>query len=291
MNKLLLAVMATAALCTSCAPSQEAASAKFGIQLYSVRELVGNAELYAANHEQVLSDLASYGYSSIEAANYAPGKFYGVSPEQFRADLEAAGLEALSSHTMRNLTDEELSSGDFSEALAWWDVCIADHKAAGMKYIVCPSFRVPSTLEGLGTYCRYFNEIGTKCKEAGLAFGIHNHSHEFGRVEGEKIYDFLIANTDPELVFFQMDVYWAVRGGAAPVHYFREHPGIFTVLHIKDDKELGESGMVGFDAIFNNVDAAGTKDYIIEIEGSSVGDIMESCRISAEYLKNGSFGF
>ena len=290
MNRMtVIAAMASAAILASCSNGQEAVS-EFGIELYSVRELIGNADLYAKNHVQVLADLAAMGYSSVEAANFSDGLFYGVTPEQFKADCEAAGLEVLSSHTMRRLTDEELESGDLTAALEWWDMAIPAHIAAGVSYVVCPAFGTPKCLADLDLYCKYLNEIGRKCKDAGLQFGYHNHSHEFKTIEGEKMYDYMIAHTDPELVFFQMDVYWTVRGSNSPVKYFKEHPGLFKVLHIKDDCELGESGMVGFDAIFNNVETAGTREYIVEIEGSSVGDIMESCRISADYLKN-NFAF
>jgi len=287
MNRLFIALAASIIGMTSCCNcAKQEAVPEFGIQLYSVRTLVGDADLYAANHVQVLSELASYGYTSVEAANYWDGLFYGVTPEQFSADCEAAGLKAISSHTMRGLSPEEMAARDFSGAMVWWDQCITAHKAAVIKYIVCPSFHIPDNLEELGFYCQYFNAIGAKCKEAGLKFGIHNHTQEFNSIDGVKIYDYLIANTDPELVFLQMDVYWATRANESPVEYFKANPGLFKVLHIKDKAELGESGMVGFDAIYRNVAAAGTECYIVEIEKTSVDDIMLSCKMSADYLKN-----
>ena len=71
-------------------------------------------------------------------------------------------MKVLSTHCTINLSDEELAAGDFSKALAWWDECIAAHKAAGAEYIVVPSMRKVSTLEELATYCRYFNEVGAR---------------------------------------------------------------------------------------------------------------------------------
>ena len=288
MNKPIFAALASAAIIASCAPAQEAPSREFGIQLYSVRTVLStdggdNSAIYAA--------LSEAGYSSVEAANYGDRKFYGRTPEEFKADLEAAGLTAISSHTFNGLLPWEIQDKTFAQRMAWWDDCIADHKAAGMKYIVCPAFGVPGTLEELDFYCQYFNAIGAKCKEAGLEFGIHNHSHEFQKIEGEVMYDYMLSHTDPELVFFQMDVYWTMRAGASPVSYFKAYPGRFKMLHLKDDTELGQSGMVGFDAILSNTDVAGTCDYIVEQEGTSVGDILEGVKISAEYLKNNNFGF
>lgn len=275
--------------CTGGKQDEKPFAKEIGVQLYSIRDVIGNPEAYARNHEEAFKALAQMGYTSVEAACYSDGKLYGVDPEQYKADLEAAGLKSLSTHIGRNLSDEELASGDFTESMKWWDQAIAAHKAAGCKYVVCPSFAVPQTLAGLKTYCDYFNAIGAKCKENGMLFGYHNHSHEFNKVEDKVIYDFMLENTNPESVFFEMDVYWAVMGHAAPVEYFKKYPGRFTMLHIKDYRELGESGMVGFDAIFNNAGLAGMKDFIVEIEAFTKGDWKESMKACADYLLKSDF--
>lgn len=275
--------------CTGGKQDEKPVAKEIGVQLYSIRDVIGNPEAYARNHEEAFKALAQMGYTSVEAACYSDGKLYGVDPEQYKADLEAAGLKSLSTHIGRNLSDEELASGDFTESMKWWDQAIAAHKAAGCKYVVCPSFAVPQTLAGLKTYCDYFNAIGAKCKENGMLFGYHNHSHEFNKVEDKVIYDFMLENTNPESVFFEMDVYWAVMGHAAPVEYFKKYPGRFTMLHIKDYRELGESGMVGFDAIFNNAGLAGMKDFIVEIEAFTKGDWEESMKACADYLLKSDF--
>jgi len=262
---------------------------EIGVQLYSVRDLIGSNELYDANHADVFSKLAQMGYTTVETCWYDNGKFFGHSPEEFKAELEAAGLSAISTHTASNLEDNEVASHDFSAHWDWWKLCIESHKAIGCQYIVVPGFGIPDTLEGLKTYCDYFNEIGKLCAEQGIKFGYHNHSHEFEKLEGTVIYDYMIENTDPQYVFFEMDVYWATRGGVSPVNYFKKYPGRFELLHIKDLAEVGQSGMVGFDAIFKNAEAAGLKHFVVEMEGSGVGDIMETCRISADYLKHACF--
>ena len=154
------------------------------IQLYSARDLIGKPELYAQNHEEVLKAIADMGYTGVEAASFKDGLFYGVTPEEFKADVEAVGMEVVSSHTNRKLTAEEFASGDLTEALAWWDAAIPAHVAAGMRYVVIPSMTMPETLKDLKTYCEYYNEIGRRCKAAGMGFGYHNHSHEFQKVEG-----------------------------------------------------------------------------------------------------------
>jgi sugar phosphate isomerase/epimerase len=144
---------------------------------------------------------------------------------------------------------------------------------------------IPKTLKDLQAYCEYYNEIGKKCKENGMSFGYHNHAHEFRKVEDNVMYDYMIENTNPEYVFFEMDVYWVVRGGQSPVDYFNKYKNRFTLLHIKDNKELGQSGMVGFDAIFNNTDAAGVKHLIVEVEQYNFAPD-ESVKKSLDYLLN-----
>ena len=285
---IIIAAVAMLAL-SSCCGQKQAPKKDIGIQIYSVRELIGNDSLYAANHEQVFKTLADQGYTYIEACWYNNGKFFGETPEEFKADLEAAGLRAMSTHTTQNLTDEEVESGDFSAHMDWWKQCIADHKTLGCKYIVAPSYRIPKTLAGIKVYCDYFNAIGKLCAENGMKFGYHNHSREFEKVEGTVIYDYMLQNTDPENVFFEMDVYWANMGKAQPVEYFKKYPGRFTMLHIKDWAEVGQSGVVGFDAIFNNAETAGMKHYVVEMEFSSVGDILKTSEISANYLKAADF--
>ena len=86
-----------------------------------------------------------------------------------------------------------------------------------------------------------------------------------------------------------MDVYWAVRGQVSPVAYFKKYPGRFNLLHIKDDNELGQSGMVGFDAIFNNFATSGTKYPVVELEGCNAPTILEGMKASIDYLLNADF--
>lgn len=255
------------------------------IQLYSVRDLIKEGSDFNA----LLKKLAKMGYSSVEAANYNDGKFYGLTPEDFKKAVEDVGMTVLSSHCSRGLSDQELASGDFSESLKWWDQCIAAHKAAGMKYIVTPWLGVPKTVKDLQTYCNYFNEIGKRCKENGMLYGYHNHAHEFEKVEGKEVmYNYMLENTNPDYVFFQMDVYWVVRGQNSPVDYFKKYPGRFKILHIKDDRELGQSGMVGFDAIFKNAATAGVQNIVAEIERYSC-PVEESVKESIDYLLDAPF--
>jgi sugar phosphate isomerase/epimerase len=267
----------------------EAKKKEIAFQMYSVRDLIGNPNKYAQNHESTLKALAKMGYTAIEAANYDNGKLYGVTPEQFKADIEAAGMEILSSHVGHNLNNEELKSGNFDEALKWWAQCIDTHKRAGMKYIVNPGVNFPNTLAEADVICKYLNKVGEMVNAAGMKFGYHNHSYEFNKVEGQVWYDYMIKHTDADKVFYEMDVYWAVRGQVSPVEYFKKYPTRFTLLHIKDHKEFGESGMVGFDAIFNNADKAGLKHLVVELEASNRPNILDGMKVCADYLNAAKF--
>ncbi|MDR1342223.1 MAG: sugar phosphate isomerase/epimerase [Prevotellaceae bacterium] len=267
------------AACTTKSELRQSPKKDIALQLYSLRTDFKN------DFDAAIKKAGEAGYTAVEAADYGDGKFYGKTPADFKAAVEAAGMKALSSHTTKLLSEQELRAKDFTAPLAWWDEAIEAHLAAGMKYIVAPWMDVPKTLADLQTYCDYYNAIGKKCKEKGLLFGYHNHAHEFTKIEDSVMYDYMLEHTNPKWVFFQMDVYWTVMGRQSPVEYFQKYPGRFTLLHIKDHKELGQSGMVGFDAIFKNTDAAGTKFLIVEVEQYNHAPA-ESIRISLDYLLN-----
>ena len=291
MRKLFIicAVALAAVSCATTTTPAEPVKKDMAIQLYSVRSLIGKPELYQQNQAKVLKAIADAGFTAVEAASYNDGKFYGVTPEQYKADVEAAGLKSYSSHTGHNLSDEEFKSGDFTESLNWWKEAIPAHKAAGMSVICIPAMRVPKTLAELQLVCDYFNAVGKLCAEQGILFGYHSHSFEYEKIEDQVMLDYMIQHTDPQYVFFEMDVYWAVYGRVSPVDYFKTYPGRFKVLHIKDAKEIGQSGFVGFDAIFNNFDVAGAKAYVVEIERYSYDDVLQSMKESADYLLAADF--
>lgn len=251
------------------------------LQLYSVRDDIN------ADYAGTIAKVAEIGYTGVEAAGYNDGKFYGLSPADFKKSIEDAGMEVLSSHTSRPLADS-VAATNWDEVWAWWDTAIQAHKEAGMKYIVVPWMTTPATLADLKVYCDYYNQIGEKCNAAGIRFGYHNHNFEFKEIEGELMYDYMINNTDPSKVFFQMDVYWVGEGGKNPVDYFNSYPGRFEQLHIKDELELGKSGKVDFESIYNNAATSGAKYMIVEVERYT-GTPFEGIQESYDFLNNAAF--
>ncbi len=278
---LLLSILFTLPACSQGEKKSTETKKDIYIQLYSVRDDI------KTDYSATIAKVAEIGYTGVEAANYNDGKFYGMSPADFKKSIEDVGMEVLSSHIAHPLADNPADT-DWDAVWGWWDTAIKAHKEAGMKYIVAPWMPKPADLVGLKAYCDYYNQIGERCNAAGMRFGYHNHNFEFTEIEGELMYDYMIKNTDPSKVFFQMDVYWVGEGGKNPVDYFNNYPNRFELLHIKDEKELGESGKVNFEAIFNNIDKSGAKYNIVEVERYT-GTPFEGIEASYNYLKDADF--
>lgn len=256
-----------------------------GLQIYSVRSLLGQNGEYNGNVPGLLDTIAKMGYTQGEAANYnaEEGTFYGMAPAQLAQVADSLGIRITSSHAGRPLNAEELKSGDLTAFREYWAKAIKDHKALGVQYLVLPWMSVPETLEDLDKQCQALNEVGAMAAQEGIKFGYHNHSHEFKTVQDSVMYDYMITHTDPQNVLYEMDVYWAMMGHASPVDYFKKYPGRFKLLHIKDRREIGQSGMVGYDAIFNNAETAGMENYFVELEEATNG-ITEGVKESIDYL-------
>ena len=256
---------------------------KIALQMYSLREDLKK------DLKGTIAKMGKMGYTELEAAGFDNGKFYGMEPEAFKALIEANGMKLISSHAGPNYTGDQAS---WDAAMTWWDMAIDAHKRAGCLYIVKPSMgEYPyKNLESIKKTCEYFNAIGEKCNTKGIRFGYHNHNHEFTKISDgdELVYDFMVKNTDPKKVMFEMDVYWVTKGGQKPVEYFNKYPKRFELLHIKDEKEVGASGEIDFKAIYENKDKAGTKFAIVEVEQYSFEPLV-SVQKSIDFLNNAPF--
>lgn len=262
--------------CTAPKPAKE-----IGLQLYSVRDSM------QTDPKGTVAKVGAMGYKLVEAANYNDGKFYGMEPTEFEALCKANGLNFISSHCGQPAPD----STNWDSTMVWWDKCIAAHKAAGVKYIVQPSMdrSAYESLARLQQYCKYFNAVGEKCNAAGIRFGYHNHTGEFKDLEGQTIYDYMLKNTDPSKVMFEMDLYWITEGGKNPVDYFNAYPGRFELWHVKDYRELGGSdAKMDFKPIFENAEKAGMKHYIVEVEEFNTNPI-DGVKQSLEFLQNADY--
>lgn len=255
---------------------REAPKKNIGLQLYSIRDSIRR------DVPGAIVKVAEMGYTFVEPAGYRDGLFYGIEPAAFRDLCTKNGLGLVSSHTGQALPDE----AGREATMAWWDACIDAHAAAGVRYLVQPFMGANAyrSLDTLKMYCDYFNLIGEKCLAKGIRFGYHNHDREFStRLDGTTVYDFMLENTDPAKVIFQLDLYWCVVGGKNPVDYFNRYPGRFELWHIKDKEEVGASGMMDFAAIWGAARQSGLKFGIVEVEEYNF-DQFTSCAKSLEFL-------
>jgi sugar phosphate isomerase/epimerase len=273
----------------SCGPATETSttdteiSTNFGgLALYTVRDSM------ASNPKATLKAVADAGYAYVESADYAEGKFYGMTPAEFKSTLDSLGLTAISAH-MGMVTLENA------------DQLIADVKAAGITYFVIPvppmgMFTVDPATNTLGMkgtadeLVTIMNTIGEKCHKAGLKLLYHNHDFEFMPLaDGTIIEDVLLEKCNPEWVNFQMDLYWVTKANANALTYFEKYPGRFKAWHVKDMDQEGKfapvgTGTIDFKSILAQKEKSGMEFYLVEQDQTFGLDPMEAIKISHKGL-------
>ena len=247
-----------------------------GIQLYSVREDM------IKDPEGSLAQLAKMGYVFVEHANYVDQKFYGFLAPEFRKVLDDLGLKMISGHTVMGKQHWDETKKDFSDS---WKKTIEDAAVLGQKWVISPYMdeSMRKTYDDFKKYMEVFNKSGELCKKSGMKFGYHNHDFEFSqKLNGEKIFDIIMKNIDPDLVALQLDMGNLYNGGAVALDVMNQYPGRFEIVHVKDEiaAKSGngkyESTILG-EGIVNTqkvcelaTSKGGTRCYIIEQE--SYGD-------------------
>lgn len=254
----------------------------WGLQLYTVRSLM------ASDVERTLADVARIGYGEVEFAGY-----FGRTPAQIRATLDAEGLVAPAAH---------LSLGELRTDL---DAAAAASAEVGHRFLVLPFLggtdrpgntpgETPAdVIDGYRRLADEFNRIGEACEAEGLRFAYHNHDFELETFEADedegplRPLDVLLMETDPNLVTFEVDFYWVVHGGADPLDYFWRHPGRFELCHLKDRTVRGEmadvgAGLIDFAGIFERAGQGGLLHYFVEHDNPA--DPLASVRASYEHL-------
>jgi len=254
---------------------------EMGLQLYSLRGPVKEIGIKAT-----LETAAKIGYKYLETAGYDNGKIYGLPAKEFKKMVDDLGMKCTSAHLGPSFSKEKEA-----ECLAWWDKAIEAHTELGVKYMIQPWMAVndDTTLDDLKGYCDYFNTVGYKTAAASIGFGYHNHNFEFRKIDDKLIYDYMLDTVSPNHVFFEMDVYWVIKGGADPVKYLKERPSQFKAIHIKDEMEIGASGDIDFKPIFDQMYANNIKDWYVEVERYSHNDPIASCQQSYDFLNKAPF--
>jgi len=242
----------------------------------------------ASVHEEMLEDLAAtlrelgrMGYSYVETFAYDNGAFYGVSPKEFRNVVETQGMQFLGSMVLYDLP----AADAWGSAITWWSKTVDDHVEAGVKYLTTSNhqLKLVKTKADLKRLSDYYNAIGKLCREKGITFAFRNYADEFSLVEGVRIYDYLLENTNPEYVYFQADIYRMEVAGVKPVDYFGKNQNRFLSWHIKDYKELGASGVIDWVALFHHRELEVPDYIVVEVEDYSYPP-MYSVQLAWEYL-------
>ena len=275
--------------------TETTAKISIGLQIYSL-----GGEL-TKDVPAGMKQLKQMGYSTLELAGYNNGKINGVDMMEFKKMAEDAGLKITSSHV--NPPTGEYTPDTRNTIMEYWKKTADDHAKLGVKYLVQPGQPRTRSVEEVAYVCDVFNEAGKIVKAAGIPFGYHNHDFEFAKVvpggtgavfgrhnKGEKIYDLFLKDTDPDLVFFEMDVYWTVIGQNDPVEYMKKYPDRIKLLHIKDRAILGQSGFMNFEMIFKQAYQIGVKEYYVELEGMPDGRTQfAGVKGCADYLLKAKF--
>jgi sugar phosphate isomerase/epimerase len=215
----------------------EAKLSRIGIQLYTVRRAA------AADLAGTLARLAAIGFKEVELAGY-----YNHSAAEFRDLLKQNGLAAPSGHIAIDLIENDPVK------------TFADAHTVGHEWITVPSLPrgKRETEDDWKRVAAQFNGAARKAKDAGFRFAFHNHNDIVRTQNGILPVEILMRETDPALVFYQMDIYWAVSGGADPLALLARYPGRFKMFHVKDGKppysdasqtDLGQ-GTIDFKPVF-----------------------------------------
>lgn len=266
-SRLLPAILAGAFLFSTFIASHAAPIQKptIGLQLYSLR-----AQL-ATNVPGTLAEVKSWGVKNVELAGT-----YNLTPEQFKAQLDAHGLKAISGHFSYDRFRDD-PEGVAKEAQVF-----------GMRYVGCAW--IPHDGDFNEKTCReaiaVFNKAGEALAKHGLKFFYHVHGYEFQPYDNGTLLDLIMRETNPKFVNFQMDVFWIVHPGQNPVALLKKYPTRWQLMHLKgmrdgtptglltghtdvtNDVAVG-TGKIDYAPILDEAEKIGVKWYIIEDESPS----------------------
>ncbi len=214
-------------------------------------------------------------------------KLFGIT------ELEGNVPKGMTAEAYRKLCDERgisiPSTGvDFGQLEKNLDTVIKTAKILGSKYIMCAwiphkdkfHFNISEAKKAV----EVFNKAGKTFKENGLTFCYHDHGYEFQPYQNGTLFDYIVQNTNPDDVSFEMDVLWTLHGGADPVTLLKKYKKRWKLMHVKDLKKgikgdgsggtpaendvvLGE-GQANFPEIFKVAKKMGIKHYFLEDESN-----------------------
>ena len=244
-----------------------------GVQLYSVRDDMKTDPL------GTLKKIAAIGYKNVEHAGYSNRKFYGFTAPEFKKILDDLGMKMPSGHTVMRGDHWKADVKDFTDE---WKATVDDAATVGQQIVISPSLGegLRKDYEGLIRFMDVFNKSGELCKKSGMKFGYHNHDFEFNEsLNGKKLFDIILENTEPSLVAQQLDIGNMYGAGGIAIDVIKKYPGRFESMHVKDEIKSEKGEMGGYEStilgkgvlpVKDIVDAGrkigGTKHFIIEQE-------------------------
>ncbi|HJQ26955.1 MAG TPA: sugar phosphate isomerase/epimerase [Blastocatellia bacterium] len=195
------------------APAAKSFKGALAVQLWSFRND------FKKDVPGTLKRVHDLGFTNVELAG-----FYGMTAKQFRAELDKAGLKAISMHVGYDVLRDRLDS------------IIADAKVLGVEAVGVAWIKSPFTRKDCLDAINVFNQAGSKLAAHGLKFFYHLHGYEFVPDEGGQgtLFDLLMTKTDPRFVSIQLDTAHVAFPGQDPAQLMRKYPGRFTSLHMKD---------------------------------------------------------
>lgn len=248
---------------------------RIGLQLFSIPRMLEK------NFRRAIEFVASLRYSSVEpygpysfsapeqiarwkaitpSLGFSGSGFFGLSATQVRAILKENGLSAPSMHT--DYVTLRTRMAPLAEAA----------HALGATYVVLPALDTENvrTLDDFRRTADTFNAIGAEARRHGVKFAYHNHGYGLREMQGEVPLHLLMRETDPNLVFFEMDTFWTTAGGGDPVQLLKAYPTRYKMLHLKDMKKLEHFKGNGGDprqweALFPYMTSVG--DGVIDMKG------------------------
>lgn len=210
-----------------------------GLQLYSVRDEMSKDPM------GTLKKIAEIGYKNVEHANYVERRFYGQSAKEFKKTLDDLGLYMPSGHTVLGKQHWDERTNDFTDS---WRHTIEDAAVMGQQFVISPWLdeSLRKNMDDFKRYMDVFNKSGELCRKSGMKFGYHNHNFEFNtQLDGRRLYDLILENTDPDLVIQQMDIGNMYGAGGRPLDLIKQYPGRFASMHVKDEIKTGNAGEMG----------------------------------------------
>jgi sugar phosphate isomerase/epimerase len=216
-------LLALALLLVVLASAQKLYSYPIGVQTYTFRNH------FPKGVEKTLDLIKELGFTEIETSGAN-----GVTNADFKKLCDARGISIPS------------TGADFGELVKDPQIVVERAKTFGAKFVMCawiPHKNSAFSLEDAKNAINVFNTAGKILKENGLTLCYHDHGYEFHAYEDGTLLDYMIKNTDPKYVSFEMDVLWTMHGGGAdmPITLLKKYPCRFKLLHVKDLKK----GVVG----------------------------------------------